>query len=307
MNASIALPPGVSVFERGWLSSNNILIQDKYAAVLIDSGYCTHAEQTLALLHQRLCGRPLDWLINTHLHSDHCGANAALQKLFPELRTSIPPGLSTQVAQWDATALTYSTTGQQCPAFTFTDVLASEQRLEFGESVWQVHAAPGHDPHAIMLFEPVARILISGDALWERGFGVVFPELEGTQAFSEVGVTLDLIESLKPRTVIPGHGRVFTSVAHSLAWARSRLEGHANHPDRHALYAAKVLIKFRLLELQKIGLQDLISWGRATPYLSLVHERYFDQAPLDSWIHHIVQNLVRSGTATLRDDFVINA
>ena len=26
------------------------------------------------------------------------------------------------------------------------------------------------------------RILISGDALWENGFGVVFPELDGEQA-----------------------------------------------------------------------------------------------------------------------------
>jgi glyoxylase-like metal-dependent hydrolase (beta-lactamase superfamily II) len=44
----------------------------------------------------------------------------------------------------------------------------------------------GHDPHSVILFEPVSRVLISADALWERGFGVIFPELEGVEAFDEV-------------------------------------------------------------------------------------------------------------------------
>ena len=36
--------------------------------------------------------RPLDLLLNTHLHSDHCGGNAALQARHPGVRTLIPPG-----------------------------------------------------------------------------------------------------------------------------------------------------------------------------------------------------------------------
>jgi hypothetical protein len=33
-------------------------------------------------------------------------------------------------------------------------------------------------------------VLISADALWENGFGVVFPELEGDDAFAIVAATL---------------------------------------------------------------------------------------------------------------------
>jgi len=73
------LPAGVQVFERGWLSSNNILLTDADSATLVDSGYFSHAAQTLALLEHALAGRALDRLVNTHLHSDHCGGNAALQ------------------------------------------------------------------------------------------------------------------------------------------------------------------------------------------------------------------------------------
>ena len=44
------LPPGVQVLERGWLSSNNVLFLGAHSTALVDSGYCAHAEQTVALV-----------------------------------------------------------------------------------------------------------------------------------------------------------------------------------------------------------------------------------------------------------------
>src|SRR5207237_217473 len=82
MNTAIQLPPTLRVFERGWLSSNNVLFLGREETALVDSGYATHAEQTVALVTHALGGRTLDRLVNTHLHSDHCGGNAALQATF---------------------------------------------------------------------------------------------------------------------------------------------------------------------------------------------------------------------------------
>ena len=107
--------------------------------------------------------------------------------------------------------------------------------MQFGAEAWQVHAAPGHDPHSLIFFEPGRRLLISADALWENGFGVVFPELEGADAFSEVAATLDLIERLNPKTVIPGHGRVFTYSPEVLSRARQRLDSFVRNPPKHCL------------------------------------------------------------------------
>lgn len=76
------LPASVQVLERGWLSANNVLLFEDGEAVLVDSGYVTHAEQTLALLHTALDGRRLGRLINTHSHSDHIGGNAAVQRTY---------------------------------------------------------------------------------------------------------------------------------------------------------------------------------------------------------------------------------
>ena len=85
----ISLPASMRVFERGWLSSNNILFIDDRQTALVDSGYTAHAAQTLALVQHALGGvRTLDLIANTHLHSDHCGGNAAYcvtRKVRPDL------------------------------------------------------------------------------------------------------------------------------------------------------------------------------------------------------------------------------
>lgn len=304
---AVALPVGVSVFERGWLSSNNILIQGADSCALIDSGYCTHAEQTLALVQSALGGRPLDLLINTHLHSDHCGGNAALQAAYPLLQTQIPPGHANHVRVWDAHALSYTPTGQSCPQFQFDATLKPGTEMLLGDLLWQVHAAPGHDPHSVILFEPESRTLVSADALWEKGFGVVFPELDGKGAFQEVGDTLDLIEALQPAVVIPGHGAPFTDVALSLAVARKRLQGFVDQPDKHRLYAAKVLLKFKLLEAQAMERDALQAWALGTGYFaSLLGGSGTSHSALGA-VDALVHDLVRSGAATLQGSRIYNA
>ena len=302
----LALPAGVTVFERGWLSANNILFHGDGPSALVDSGYATHAGQTVALVSQALGERPLDLLLNTHLHSDHCGGNAALQAQYPGVVTWIPPGLAEQVRHWDPVALTYEPTGQHCPQFRAERLLMPGAEVVLGGRGWQVHGAPGHDPHSVVLFEPRERLLISADALWANGFGVVFQELEGEQAFAEVGATLDLIEALQPRLVIPGHGGLFTDVAGALQSARRRLQAFEHDPVRHAAHAAKVLLKFKLLELQRTRYENLERWALATAYFSLILERHFPGQQPATWFRALVDDLVVAKAAALDHGDVIN-
>jgi glyoxylase-like metal-dependent hydrolase (beta-lactamase superfamily II) len=102
----------------------------------------------------------------------------------------------------------------------------------------------------------VSRTLISADALWENGFGVAFPELAGEPSFEDMAATLDLIESVGAAQVIPGHGAVFDEVEKALAIARRRLDGLRRNPEKHARHAIKVLMKFKLLEMQSVGIGE---------------------------------------------------
>ena len=302
-----ALPPGLQVIERGWLSSNIVLCLGAQSSALVDSGYCAHAEQTLALVKAGLQGRTLDRLVNTHLHSDHCGGNAALQGRYAALQTLIPPGLAPHVAHWDPVALGYVPTGQRCPRFTHDGLVLPGTEVELADTTWQVHAAPGHDPDSVILFEPRSRTLISADALWENGFGVVFPELDERDAFDEVGATFDLIERLGPRWVVPGHGAVFRYRAEVLARARERLRAFVQRPDRHANHAAKVLLKFKLLECRQMLFVDCIEWAAGTEQFQRIHRRFAPVADIGEWIGRLTLELERSGAVRRSGDSIFDA
>lgn len=302
-----SLPSGLHVFERGWLSSNNILFANGDQTLLVDSGYCSHARQTLSLVESVLGDRPLDMLINTHLHSDHCGGNAALQARYPALETRIPPGHASQVEIWDPMALTYLPTGQLCPQFKFTSVLQPGSLVRFGASKWEIHAAAGHDPHSMIFFEPRHKVLISADALWENGFGVVFPELEGADAFDQVSASLDLIERLAPKTIIPGHGRVFAYSPALLNKARLRLDSFVKDPLKHARHAAKVLLKFKLLEVQKQDIREFWQWAVSTHYLNQIREKFFHEQDREVWLEQLCKELVFAGVAKREGSYLVNA
>jgi len=298
--------PGLQVFERGWLSANNILFTDSESATLVDSGYVTHQAQTLSLVQNALNGRKLDRLVNTHLHSDHCGGNNHLQTHYTQLETLIPPGEARAIAIWDAGALSYEATGQLCPRFKFEGVLQAGQTLRLASLNWEVHAAPGHDPHSVILFEPTHKVLISADALWANGFGVVFPELEGVDAFHEVAQTLDVIESLQPLWVIPGHGAVFENVDAALEIARKKLNGFVQSPLKHGRYGAKVLLKYKLLELTQVDNNAFKAWATGVPYLKQLHQTFGEQMPIHDWLEDLLLDLERSKALAFQDNMIVN-
>ncbi|HEY0064329.1 MAG TPA: MBL fold metallo-hydrolase [Telluria sp.] len=302
---ALGLPASMRVFERGWLSSNNVLFIGEHETALIDSGYLIHAPQTLALVEHALGGRALDRLINTHLHSDHCGGNAALQARYA-CSTAIPDAEAAKVAAWDEAALSYRATGQQCQRFAFDTTLRDGDTLILGGLEWHALGAPGHDPHSLIFYCARERILISADALWRNGFGVIFPELEGESGFAEARATLALIDTLDVRLVIPGHGAPFTDVKPALARAFSRLDYLQGDPVRNAENAVKVMLKFLLLERQQFALATLPAMFEANPVIEGARRRFLQRSPeaLAEWA---VQSLVRAGAARREGALLLNA
>ena len=299
------LPASMRVFERGWLSANNILFSGRAGTTLVDSGYVTHADQTLALVRHALDGRPLDRVVNTHLHSDHCGGNAALKEAFA-CRIAVPVAEADKVRTWNEEALSYRATGQQCARFSVDETVAPGDVLVMGDLQWQALAAPGHDPHALLFWCEEEGILIAGDALWQNGFGVIFPELAGEPGFDEVRATLDLIASLRPGLVIPGHGAPFADVAAALQRAYGRLDFLAADPVRNAENAVKVLLKFLLLEHRSMPLADVEALFETVPLLVLARERFLPRpaAELARWA---VQALVKAGVARLQGELLLDS
>lgn len=260
-----ALPESLRFVERDWLSSNQVVGFEGNEAIVVDTGYAKHAALTVELARHVLDARAretggsvrLVGIVNTHLHSDHCGGNHALARAFG-CPITVPAASAADVAAWDEVALTHATTGQRCERFRHAATLAPGETLRLGGFDWRVLAAPGHDPKSLIFHCEREGLLVSADALWEQGFGVIFPELDGQSGFDEQRSVLELIATLPVRLVLPGHGRAFSDVRGALDRAFTRLEAMRADPRRHARHALKVLVKFLLLDLERIEATRLV-------------------------------------------------
>ncbi|MDO5623384.1 MAG: MBL fold metallo-hydrolase [Pseudomonadota bacterium] len=287
-----ALPPTLRVLERDWLSSNNVLCLGESPA-LIDTGHLKHAAGTLALVRGQLPGgQHLADIAHTHLHSDHCGGTATLQGAWPQARTWVPAPSLPHVQAWDDDALTFVDSAQRCARFEAQHALVPGQTVRLGAHDWQLHAAPGHDALAVLLFEPVHGVLVAGDAMWEHGVGVIFPHIDGSGGFEHFTDTLALIERLDPAIVVPGHGALFTradgAIDAALARARARISHFQAHPAQHALYAAKVLVKYQMLDAQQMTHAAFAQWLDSAPTLKTLHRQHRPELPWQTWLDEVI-------------------
>lgn len=304
------MPPGMRVFERGWLSSNCVLFEDSGGATLVDSGYVSHAEQTYQMVMHAVerHGTPtLRRIINTHLHSDHCGGNALISRR-TKCEVVVPEGNGYGVRHWDQRFLSFEATGQRCDRFKMTDTLSPGDTLILGGLEWEVLAAPGHDVDSVMLHNKEEGILISGDALWEDGCGAMFPTANPrtlAEDFDAAFQTLELCEAIDVNVVVPGHGRPFSDVDGAIDRARSRLHRLASDPTKNARHVAKVLLKYRLLDDRRISIANVRAMFRSVPTIRHAN-RDIGWSPT-MFADRTMEDLERVGVARIEGDWLHDA
>lgn len=293
----IPLPSQLRVFVRDWLSSNNVLLKSRDGHVLIDSGYTTHAPLTLALLaSERGVGdAPLALVANTHCHSDHVGGNAAIARRYG-CPIAVPATEAPFVARWDGKALLHDYCDHRVDRFVVDLQLAAGSRHVWGDLEWHALAAPGHDMGALVFFNAEHGILISGDALWENGFGFVMPAEVDPDALPATRATIEMLAGLDIKVVIPGHGEPFTAVAAAIERARTRLDSFARDSLRIARHALKVNLMFTLLERQRMALAELPAYVETIGLYREFNALFFRLPPPD-FAEMLVGELEASGAA----------
>ncbi|MBI4984186.1 MAG: MBL fold metallo-hydrolase [Rhodocyclales bacterium] len=298
------MPGALTIIERGWLSSNSVLGIEGDTATLVDSGYVGHAAQTVELVRGALGARTLTRLINTHSHSDHIGGNAALQRAFG-CEILIPAGIEAHIAAWDEEALLLTPAGQRGDRFRHDGVIHPGERFALGGLDWQAYHAPGHDMEALVFHCEQARLLISGDALWQDGFGVVFAEVFGTGAgLKATRATLDTIGRLAIDTVIPGHGPAFADVDAALARAYRRLAAFEADPARMAKNAIKACFTFNLLDVQRLPLAELERYVASVPFFAAVGTRVLGMET-DALARWLRDDLLKANAIVVADGFIL--
>jgi glyoxylase-like metal-dependent hydrolase (beta-lactamase superfamily II) len=104
--------------------------------------------------------------------------------------------------------------------------LRPTRRLEGGESFdalhgeWRIVHTPGHAPGHVCLYDPVRRLLLSGDHVLEH----ISPNIgwmPGIDALGEYLASLDTLAALDVDLILPSHGAPFTGLKGWIAATRS--------------------------------------------------------------------------------------
>jgi len=151
-----------------------------------------------------------------------------------------------------------------------------------------------------VLFRSATRVLISGDALCETGFGVVLPGPGWRERLRAARDTLHAIRALGPRLVIPGHGKPFATVDAAIDRCLSRIAAFEADETKLARHVMKVMFVFTLLERGRMAEDALVAFLAAVPLYKEYDAAWFGLGAA-GLADLLLGDLVRSG-AVVRDD-----
>ena len=194
---STELAPGLYMLEgQGGFAGGNLgLITGDDGVVLIDDGLEPLVAVTVAAI-EALTGDPVNFVINTHAHGDHTGANEVLKAkgatvvAHDNLRRQMVKDGSNRAA---------------LPALTFTDAVTFHLN---GHTANVFHVANAHTDGDAVIHFPEVNIIHAGDAMFNRMFP--FIDLDSGGSLSGFIAAQKKIIGLADddTKIIPGHGEL---------------------------------------------------------------------------------------------------
>ena len=202
----IELQPNIFRLKGEGTSSHSYLIRGDYKNILIDSGVDNNfskLQKSLLMLGLKI--RDIDIVINTHEHFDHIGANRYFQDyaLIAAHRFA-----ATKITVEDRYVTMYKSGDLNEPSLRVHLWLESKSRFNLGNYSLNIIHTPGHTSGSICIYEPVRKILFTGDTVFAGG------TLSYIGESGSVGDYIDSISHLATRKInefYPGHGKISKS------------------------------------------------------------------------------------------------
>ena len=289
------LPSWVQWQPRPFPDANLLLLHGPEPA-LVDTGFVGHADETRSWAEAQAGGR-IGLVVNTHWHSDHVGGNAALQTAGAGIAASAPDAEA--VRRRDPGCCVAEYLDQPVAPYTVDRALDDGEVVRLGEADWQVVRTPGHTPGHLSLWQPDEGLLVVGDALSDYDVGWVATALDGPDAAATAVASLDRLDALGARVVLPAHGRIPADPAAVLAKARQRAQRLVDDPDGAVWYGARRVFSYALMIRGGLPVDDVEEYLLARAWLTDAARQLGRPAPEP--VTELVQSMRRSG-ALVEDD-----
>ncbi|WP_456394936.1 MBL fold metallo-hydrolase, partial [Thermococcus sp.] len=169
--------------------------------VLIDTGLMSDYPRLKEGLGEiGLKPEDIDIVLNTHEHCDHVGGNFYLQNIsiIGAYKYS-----AVKILYGDDAVMRCRYHGEPFPGSRVHLWLNNADIVNAGSWLLKVIHTPGHTSGSMCIYEPVKRILFSGDTLFANG---TVSNIYDSGSLGEYFNSLRLLRTLKVEHLLPGHG-----------------------------------------------------------------------------------------------------
>jgi len=176
--------------------------------VLVDDQYAPLAEKVQAAL-KSISDKPVRFVINTHYHDDHTGANGYFQKQAPIIaHDNVRKRLESGGVAGNGSSVRFDAKPQPkeaLPILTFDHDITVHLN---GEDIRALYFPAGHTDGDSIVFFPRSNVVHMGDDFGTYGFP--FIDVDGGGSINGFIAALETVIAQLPQDVkvIPGHGPV---------------------------------------------------------------------------------------------------
>ncbi|HXC79228.1 MAG TPA: MBL fold metallo-hydrolase [Candidatus Acidoferrum sp.] len=220
-------------FQHGFVNSYLVLGTD--GPRLIDTGSASSLESSQLVAHLAALGMTVDdirAILLTHSHQDHVGMAAQIARasgatvLIHRLEmvgdstfASVQPPQS-WLSQHGLPEARSLTPRQESEAPPRVQLVSGGETIPFGPLKLELHWTPGHSPGLISAFDRERGLLFSTDHLLRASTPLAIRQQVDDDPVQQYMHSLDVIQGLPAKRVLPGHGRSFADVDAAIADAR---------------------------------------------------------------------------------------
>jgi glyoxylase-like metal-dependent hydrolase (beta-lactamase superfamily II) len=193
-----------SAANKGW-NSNSAFVVTRDGVLVFDTGSSETIGRALKQVVSKTTDKPVRWVVNSHGHGDHWLGNNAFAGAEIISSTHVRTHVTQEGASWVGrfTTMTEGATGES-KIVAPTRAVETRTTMQFGEVRGELLLSNGgHTAGDVVLWLPEERVLLAGDVVYsDSAPGTFDANIPGWIAF------LKELEKLKPKVVVPGHGRV---------------------------------------------------------------------------------------------------